>query len=242
MRNLALAGQILPYHFKRSARRTIGFVIDDAGLTVTAPRWVTIAEVETAIAEKQRWIFNKLAEWRERATQRAVPRIQWIDGATVPYLGRPLTLRLGRRPDGSIACAGRVSDDGTLWLDLPPHADTQQMRDRVQGWLQQEARRIFRERLDLYSARLGISYTSVALSSAATRWGSCNADGRIRLNWRLVHFPLSIIDYVAAHELAHLKEMNHSPRFWRTVASIFPDYEAARAALREHGPEWVPEL
>ncbi|MEH6303933.1 DUF45 domain-containing protein, partial [Salmonella enterica subsp. enterica serovar London] len=71
---------------------------------------------------------------------------------------------------------------------------------------------------------LGVRHSAYALSSAATRWGSCTADGKIRLNWRLVHFPLSLIDYVVAHELAHLKEMNHSPRFWDTVESIFPEF------------------
>jgi predicted metal-dependent hydrolase len=78
------------------------------------------------------------------------------------------------------------------------------------------------------------------LSSAATRWGSCTADGKIRLNWRLVHFPMSLIDYVVAHELAHLKEMNHSPRFWDTVESIFPEFREAREQLRSHPPELLP--
>ena len=73
----------------------------------------------------------------------------------------------------------------------------------------------------------------LALSSAATRWGSASADGSIRLNWRLVHFALPIIDYVVAHELAHLREMNHSPRFWDVVRSVVPDYEHSRLALRD---------
>ncbi len=80
------------------------------------------------------------------------------------------------------------------------------------------------------------------LSSAKTRWGSCSADGRILLNWRLIHFPQSSIDYVVAHELAHLKEMNHGPRFWATVASLLPDYETARAQVRDPKPEWIPTL
>ncbi|MDE2611727.1 MAG: M48 family peptidase [Pandoraea sp.] len=239
-RVLALEGHVLNYHFKRSSRRTIGFIVDESGLTVTAPRWVTIADVEAAIAEKQRWIFAKLAEWQERAVRRRVPRVTWVDGASLPYLGQPLVLRLGRpdRPGGPVHDAA----SGTLWLDLPPQAQAQQMRDRVQGWLQQQARQLFIERLELYASRLGTRYTALALSSAATRWGSCSADGRIRLNWRLIHFPLSVIDYVVAHELAHLKEMNHSPRFWQTVASVFPDFEIARASLKEHAPELVPEF
>jgi len=110
----------------------------------------------------------------------------------------------------------------------------------VQGWLQLEAKRLFAERLPVYADKLGVAYRSFALSSATTQWGSCTADGRIRLNWRLIHFALPMIDYVVAHELSHLREMNHSPRFWATVQSIFPEFEAAKKALRDSGPETLP--
>ncbi len=237
-RVIMLDGHALYYRFKRSSRRTIGFIIDESGLAVTAPRWVTIADVEAAVVEKKRWIFNKIAEFRERSARRVIPRVNWVDGATLPYLGHTLTVRLGGRP-------GAQQYDihtHTLWLDLPPQAAPEQMRDRVQGWLQQEARKLFTTRLDVYGERLGVSYSALGLSSATTRWGSCSADGRIRLNWRLIHFPLGVIDYVVAHELAHLKEMNHGPRFWQAVASIFPEFESARDTLKSHAPEWLPEF
>ncbi|VVE33313.1 metal-dependent hydrolase [Pandoraea pneumonica] len=237
-RVIMLDGHALYYRFKRSSRRTIGFIIDESGLAVTAPRWVTIADVEAAVVEKKRWIFNKIAEFRERSARRVIPRVNWVDGATLPYLGHTLTVRLGGRP-------GAQQYDihtHTLWLDLPPQAAPEQMRDRVQGWLQQEARKLFTSRLDVYGERLGVRYSALGLSSATTRWGSCSADGRIRLNWRLIHFPLGVIDYVVAHELAHLKEMNHGPRFWQAVASIFPEFESARDTLKSHAPEWLPEF
>ena len=236
LRTLTLGASTLQYRLKRSARRSIGFSIDGTGLTITAPRWVTLADIESAIAEKQRWIFAKLTEWQSRVEQRALPRIEWGDGAQVPYLGKPVRVTLGAAQLGFDEAA-RV-----LALPLPPHADPQQIKDRVQGWLQGEATRIFGERLQVYAARLGVEFRAYALSSAATRWGSCSSDGRIRLNWRLIHFPLSIVDYVVAHELAHLREMNHSPRFWKTVESIFPEFREARKALRQHPPELVPAL
>ena len=95
-----------------------------------------------------------------------------------------------------------------------------------------EARRIFLERLDHFAPRLGVRYRCLKLSSAQTRWGSASADGSIRLNWRLVHLSLDMIDYVVAHELSHLREMNHSPDFWGVVASVLPDYDQRRQALR----------
>jgi predicted metal-dependent hydrolase len=94
----------------------------------------------------------------------------------------------------------------------------------------------------VYAQRLGVRHRAYGLSSAATRWGSCSSDGKIRLNWRLIHFPLWIVDYVVAHELAHLREMNHSPRFWNTVASIFPEFREARQALKNHPPELLPVI
>jgi predicted metal-dependent hydrolase len=103
----------------------------------------------------------------------------------------------------------------------------------VQSWLQRQARRLFDERCALYAQRLGVQVRRIGLSSAATRWGSANADGSIRLNWRLIHFSVPIIDYVVAHELAHLREMNHGPAFWGVVRSLIPDYERSRDALRD---------
>jgi len=238
LRKLVIGSRTLHYALKRSARRSIGFAIDSTGLTITAPRWVTLADIETAITEKQRWIFAKLIEWQTRVEQRALPKVDWKDGAQVPYLGQPVHVRLGS-PQGTLAFS---AEDSALQVPLPLQADPQQIKDRVQGWLQGEAKRVFGERLAIYAEKLGVNYRAYALSSAATRWGSCSSDGKIRLNWRLIHFPLSIIDYVVAHELAHLREMNHSPRFWQTVESIFPEFREARQTLKSHPPELLPTL
>jgi predicted metal-dependent hydrolase len=238
LRSLTIGARTLHYALKRSARRSIGFAIDSTGLMITAPRWVTLADIETAITEKQRWIFAKLIEWQTRVEQRALPKVDWKDGAQVPYLGQPVRVKLGA-PQGMLAFD---ASEAALQVPLPLQADPQQIKDRVQGWLQGEAKRVFGERLAIYAEKLGVNYRAYALSSAATRWGSCSSDGKIRLNWRLIHFPLSIIDYVVAHELAHLREMNHSPRFWQTVESIFPEFREARQTLKSHPPELLPTL
>jgi predicted metal-dependent hydrolase len=236
-RRLQLQQHSLDYRLLRSKRRTIGFLIDDDGLRVTAPRWVTVAEIELAIAEKQQWIFNKINGQRERSARQLKPPMVWLDGATLPYLGRDITLRMAE--SGHI---GIHYDElqGELHVSLPASASEQQLKDRVQGWMQTEAKRLFAERLTFYAEKLEVSFQSFALSSASTQWGSCTADGRIRLNWRLMHFALSNIDYVIAHELAHLREMNHSPAFWATVQSVFPEFAAAKKALRDHAPENLP--
>lgn len=236
-RRVQLKEHVLDYTLLRSKRRSIGFLIGDDGLRVTAPKWVTLGEIESAIREKQRWIFAKLNERRERSARRLQPQMQWREGATLPYLGNEIILRIV-----ATQAAGVSYNDTTreLTVCLPADATEQQLKDRVQGWLQIEAKRLFADRLPIYAEKLGVTFQSFALSSAMTQWGSCTADGKIRLNWRLMHFALPQIDYVIAHELSHLREMNHSTRFWATVQSVFPEFEAAKKALRDHAPETLP--
>ena len=236
-RRVQVRDHFLEYRLARSKRRTIGFLIDEDGLRVTAPKWVTVAEIENAIREKQRWILAKLAERRERSARRLQPHMQWCDGATLPYLGNDISLRILAAQAAGVTYSPEARE---LTVSLPPEAGEQQLKDRVQGWLQLEAKRVFAERLPVYAEKLGVTYQSFALSSATTQWGSCTAEGRIRLNWRLIHFALPMIDYVIAHELSHLREMNHSPRFWATVQSIFPEFEMAKRVLRESGPDTLP--
>jgi len=183
------------------------------------------------------------AEWSNQ--QLNITQIEWKDGAQLPYLGQSISVMLGAAPGATGKSATRPhfdTDAGVLWLGLPALPEVQQIRERVQGWLHAQALQVFGERLPVYAVKLGVEFRAYALSSAATRWGSCSSDGKIRLNWRLIHFPVPIIDYVVAHELAHLCEMNHSPRFWKTVESIFPDFREARHTLKHHPPELLPLL
>lgn len=125
-----------------------------------------------------------------------------------------------------------ASSTQILSLRLPHHASREQIRDAVQAWLMRQARQIFQARLDHFAPLLGVQWKKLALSNAGTRWGSARADGSIRLNWRLVHFNMSVLDYVVAHELSHLRVMNHSPQFWETVRSVVPDYALLRQQLK----------
>jgi predicted metal-dependent hydrolase len=234
-RQLLVGGFVLEYTLRRSTRRSIGFMIDDDGLRVTAPKRVSIAEIDNAIHTKQHWILSKLQERRERRAARLMkPPVEWVDGAQLPYLGADITLRLlvGGRNRASYNPATRE-----LSLVLVPGATQALVKERVRSWYQQEAKALFEQRLDLYAARLGVRFSSFGLSSAGTRWGSCTADRKIRLNWKLIHFSLPLIDYVIAHELAHILEMNHSQRFWDTVGTIYPEYEEAKNLLRRRAQE-----
>ncbi len=262
-REARLNGHLVAYEFRRAKRKSIGFTIGSEGLVVSAPRWVGRVEVDAALQEKARWILAKLQEQDERARRLQTARVDWRDGTTIPFLGETAIVVLDPRATGAVLhdgpqLASRASPEGsqrglgrpgatlhssddtlpgvprlTLHVGLPQSAAPKQIRDAVQSWLQRQARRIFEERCRHFAAQLGVRMTRLTLSSASTRWGSAGADGAVRLNWRLVHFAMPSIDYVIAHELAHLREMNHSAAFWDVVRSVLPDYEAARGSLRD---------
>jgi predicted metal-dependent hydrolase len=236
-RDIRLGEHLVAYELKRARRRSIGFVVGPEGLSVSAPRWVSQADIDAALREKARWICAKLHEQRERSRRLMQARIEWRDGTSIPFLGETVIVVLDPRASGAVLNADADALPGvprlTLHIGLPQHAAPEQIRDAVQSWLQRQARRVFDERCRHFAAALNVRMTRLSLSSAATRWGSASADGSIRLNWRLIHFALPIIDYVVAHELAHLREMNHSPAFWDVVRSVVPDYERSRGSLRD---------
>jgi predicted metal-dependent hydrolase len=235
LRKIQLGSHTVHYVLRRSARRSHGFMISDDGLFVTSPRRAPVDDIERAIRAKQGWILTKLFERSERHVMRAgrAP-VEWADGARLPYLGFDITLRL---QDAARSHCVFDLESRELRLGVTPGLEAWQIRERVKIWFQDEAKRIFRERLDLYAPRVGVTYNAFAISSAGTRWGSCTVAGNIRLNWKLIHYPLALLDYVVVHELAHLREMNHSPRFWAVVGEVFPDYDGAKAALKKRSVE-----
>lgn len=238
---VVLHGQAIPYELKRARRRSIGFTVSDEGLRVSAPKWVPVAEIDKALQQKGEWILRKLVEQRERARRTQAARVLWGDGCSLPYLGEPLIVVLDPAITGARLDEGHADTQPTLnsvarrllYLGLPQSASPAQIRDAVQAWLQRQARQLFEQRCRHFAALLGVAMAGLRLSSAQTRWGSASADGMIRLNWRLIHFSPALIDYVVAHELAHLREMNHSPRFWAVVRSVMPEYEHARDRLKQ---------
>jgi len=243
-RRILLGATDVAYAFRRGKRRTIGMAVGPDGLEVSAPTWVTVGEVESALRQKADWISRKLIEMGERHAQMGAQRIVWCDGVVVPYLGGELQAVL----DSSSALKKNSAQfepaqDGlaphTLRLGLPLHATPEQIRDAVQAWLMRQAKTLFTERLHHFAPLLNVQWQRLSLSSAATRWGSASSSGAIRLNWRLVHHKLDVIDYVVAHELSHLRVMDHSPRFWDTVKAVMPDYAERRRVLKnEPLPPW----
>ena len=229
-RQTRLGDALVAYEFKRARRRTIGLAVSPKGLSVRAPAWVPVGEIEQFLLSKASWVLDKLRYMQTRAQR---PERVWQDGMAWAYLGRDYTVQLDptHRFDG--AGVGLVGH--TVSVALPHDCGPERLRDTLQAWMMSQARTCFTQRLNHYAPRLGVRWTRLSLSSAATRWGTAKADGSIRLNWHLMALPLELVDYVVVHELSHLREMNHSPAFWAVVASVMPDYAEHRRALQRHG-------
>jgi hypothetical protein len=227
-RAVKLNGRVLPYRLRRSRRRTIALHVDSEGLFVAAPRWVSIDEIERFMREKERWIVARLVEGMVQP-----PRFQWQDGAELVLFGARLVLALDAATEAPHHIEGR--------LHLPARlAGSPLLREVALGWIREHALTTLTGITHEHAPLIGVAPPPVLLSNARTRWGSCSISptgvARIRLNWRLALVPPHLARYVAVHELAHLREMNHSPRFWNWVACGYPEHRAAELELRKLGP------
>jgi predicted metal-dependent hydrolase len=186
---------------------------------IHAPSWTPRPEIERYVLQQHDWLHRTWAR-----LQACTPQTDAAPVSEVRYLGRALRLDIHASLFGGVQRHG-----GVLRVYAPPGGDASAL---VRAWLLARAERLLAWRLARIARKLGRAPSRFALSNAQTQWGSCTRRGHIRLNWRLVQAPLTLIDYVAAHELAHLVHLDHSPRFWTQVAALCPDVSARRAELR----------
>lgn len=220
---IELGGRLVEYRFARRRRRTLGITVDAEGLKVAAPLRAPWREIEAFLRQKERWIVAKLDEWSRVAP---APVLHCASGERLPVFGEPreLEVRHGRR--------GVDEQPGRLIVSARKGAHALPV---LLCWLKDRALHALAPRAAHYSARLGLPSPRVALSNARTQWGLCTEDGVIRLSWRLVHVAPALADYVVAHEVAHLVELNHSRRFWSVVSDIYPAWREARERLELAG-------
>jgi predicted metal-dependent hydrolase len=219
-RHLLIGGRIIDYRIKTGARR-LSMTIDERGLRVGAPRRVTLIEIEEFVGSHGDWVLKKLDDLAHTSQPR---HLTIKDGVRLPLLDGEAEVRI-------LPGANRVRwVANTLVLEARPEADLSLLAVRA---LQKRAFTHFGDRLAHFTGRLDLTPPKLGLSSARTRWGSCSEQGGIRVNWRLIHLPTHLGDYVVAHEVAHLLEMNHSKRFWSVVGSLYPDWKEARRELKQ---------
>lgn len=216
-------GREIPYRLSRTRRRTLGLSVTESGVRVNVPKWVSKAEIDRFLEERIDWLLRNLEKIEQ--TRREQPVIR--DGENVFFLGVPLKIRVAPCLFPDIRRNGRM-----LWASAS-HED--EVPELVRSWLKARAAQLLKRRVLRFARLQGDQLPHVALSDARTQWGICHPDGRIRLNWRLIQAPISIIDYVAAHEVAHLLHLDHSRHFWKQVKLLYPDADVAREWLNRHG-------
>ncbi len=202
--------------------------VDEHGLTVSAPWRSSERRIMAVIRDAEAWVLRKLEIWSALPARNQ----SWAHGDRIKYLGRDLTLELGAC---NLATLVTLQDQERLSIALPDPSDRDAVRAAVISWYRRHAQSNFTTRVSEFASRLGVALPRLFLSNARTRWGSCNAQREVRLNWRLIQATQPTIDYVVAHELAHLIEMNHSRRFWTLVESVCPHYREGCAELNRMG-------
>ena len=205
----------------RSKRRTIGLEItQEAKLVVRAPHHVSQKDIESIIFKKRNWILEKQKFFQQRKSE--YPAKRFVNGESFYYLGKTFRLRL-------IDEAGiRLTDHLEFSKCLLPNA-----RENLVQWYKTCAYEKIKERVNRYSKIIGLPYSTIKISNAQKRLGSCSVKGNLNFSWRLIMAPLEIIDYVVVHELIHLEEKNHSPGFWNKVGVILPDYKKREISLKK---------
>lgn len=216
---LQLGNEIIRYELRRGARRRLSLTISEHGLRIAAPLTLPLATIEAFARENAEWIQRKL---HEQALAPRPRRLLITDDCRLPLLGRDIPVRVlpGHNRHRWVG--------DTLVLEARPGATLNVLAQRA---LQKRAFAHFAERLTHYAPHMAVQVPPLALSSARTRWGSCSRLSGIRINWRLIHLPAHLGDYVVVHELAHLHHMNHSKQFWGVVAATYPDWQGARHEL-----------
>jgi hypothetical protein len=236
-RQVQFGRSVIDYRIERSARReTITIAVDHgAGVVLKAPYTATMIRLDDVVKTKAPWILQRLGEFREFGPGPA-PK-EFVAGESYSYLGRSYRLRIKRSSDTTKPFA---SLHGAFLVVVLPRGDVVEHRDAVVkralvAWYRRQAHRRLPERAEVYASRAGVCPPSVLVREQEKRWGSCNSKGELRFNWRVMMAPMSLVDYVVAHEVCHLIVRDHSARFWKLLRTILPDYDERRARLRLDG-------
>ena len=224
-----LGNRDIAFVLKRTRRRrTIAFTVDGNGLVVSAPWNASESRIKRSMLDAADWILKKLDDWSDHRPRQE----RWSDGEQIVLLGRSLELKIVA---DAVLMPAVLIDEYCLQVTVADPESEARIREAAIHWYRRHAARNFSERTAQYASAMRLPAPKMFLSNAGTQWGSCNAKGQIRLNWRLIQAPQEIVDYVIVHELAHLTEMNHSKRFWQIVQRHFPGHLDARKHLNEHG-------
>lgn len=217
-------------------RKTIGISISsEKGIQVFAPKWVNSAQIQEILRKKANWILKNQASINERKA--LIPEKNYINGEVFLYLGQNYTLNITEHCAGILI--GLDNENFKLNIALPFDIPTEQrkevLRQALVQWYKQQAKSLIDERIRFYSKIMQLHPSKVLIKEQKRIWGSCTARNSININWKIIMAPLNIVDYLVVHELAHIREKNHSSRFWELAASFLPDCKERSKWLKLNG-------
>ncbi len=231
--NIMLGSRKLEYILKRSGRTSVGISIDRSGLVkVSGPYSVSENYIRQVLLKKASWILEKLKQIETIGVCDKKPK-NMVQGEIFRFLGKEYKLKL-EETSGTRKTTVRLDGDNII-LVCKSGFDSEKLRDSLKLWYVEQFRQAIEVCIPRYAAVLGVQPEKVTIKEQKTRWGSCSSKGNINLNWKLIMADSEILDYVVVHELCHLKEMNHSVKFWKLVESVFPGYKAHRTWLKQNG-------
>jgi len=229
---IILDGRELTYTLRKSSRKSIGISIDKYGkITVAVPNKVSEAYVKEVLRKKSSWIIGKITGI-EASAQNFSPKV-FNEGEIYPYLGKMYCLKLIE--DNQLKRPGIRLGKESLEIYYKAPKEPELLRDTLKQWYVSKFISLLEERIGFYSKLIGVAPGRVTVREQKTRWGSCSSKGNLNFNWKLILAPIEVVDYVIVHELCHMKELNHSTKFWSLVGSICPKYMEYRKWLKENG-------
>ena len=221
----------LQFEVRRSdRRRTLDLTVErDGSLILTAPTDVAAARLKRFAEQKRFWVYKKLAA--KAALPPALPVRKYVTGEGFSYLGRSHRLQIVEGQDAAVKLeAGRFK----MRRDI-----VSQGRDAMIGWYTAHAQPWLTTRVSQYVGRVRVKPVDVTIKDLGFRWGSCGKTGRLYFHWQVILLPPRIVDYIAVHELAHLREPHHTPNFWHSVERVLPDWQQRRRWLTQNGNQFV---
>ena len=236
MLELKMDTTIISYSIRRSQRaRYVSLSFDTDGVQVVAPIAMIERDIIALVEKRKQWIFSRLDRYRKRLMQIPAER-EFVNGEMLLFMGVHYPLNVQEHKgnytkinltDGKIIV--------TINGDIPIEKRREEIRRKLEQWYIKRAKELITERLVLFSDKIGVKINTVRFKNQKTRWGSCSLKGNLNFNWKLVMAPLVIVDYVIVHELCHMKQMNHSPKFWRLVGTQISEYQTMRKWLKDNG-------
>ncbi len=222
---ITLDGTAIPYKVRYSSRTKYlrMEITPGTGLLVVLPKGRALEAAVDFLERRKDWVLKTMAVYGPVHAQK-----DWDHGRRVRYLGRELAVEVRR--EGKVDGVRLVKDKLVITLVSGIHPEV-----LLEHWCRLRASQVIKERVQAQSRKMGVTYNKLHIRAQKTRWASCSAKGNLSFNWRLIMTPADVIDYVVVHELAHLKELNHSRRFWALVAAHCPSWQGQRKWLRDNG-------